>query len=329
MRATNRRRLGLAVAGVVLLSGTACAPPRKIESSMNSYSTDIILGSQTKPEQPVPTPEAAQAPTFPSFFAPPPPAEPPAVAAPRPTPVTRPIVREECPSAGPDTTASAPTPDISRPPLEGTYPFRQLGTFSLNGKAQTPLPATAERKLLNLQSRTDGTFTIDVEVAQFGAVTTTTYERVRRFGQSDVDGIYITRIVRRETGKSPQEFLPVSPGLRIIPLPARVGQSFTSVATDPLRGTAVRLDGTVKEIGRVDACGLLVDGFLVTAKILTRLAGTPENERDITTDANYIVATQLGGLMIAEGARSTGMDRGATISQESAAVISSIMPNRK
>jgi hypothetical protein len=175
---------------------------------------------------------------------------------------------------------------------------------------------------------TNGGFTYDVVVTQFGSTTTTTYEVVRRAGQSDVDGIYITNTVMTSPDGSVQQFQPLAPGLRILPLPAAVGATWSSAAVDPLRGTATTLDGAVKEIGRVDACGKLVQGWFSQVKVTTKLVGTPENQRDLVIDVGYIIATQLGGLVVADNSSLTGTDRGATVTQQTNSVINGLGPVR-
>jgi hypothetical protein len=320
------------IAGVCCLAllTTACSPPHDLASGVNGYSTDIVLGSQTKPDPPPPVSEASPNPTFPSFIVPSPPLAPvasgPSSTFVPPPPVTFPD--EPCPVAGPNEQPLAVTPDITKAPKTGVYSYRQRGSFNVNGKDQEPLPADAERTLTNLVTRADGTFSYDVVILQFGSTTTTSYEFVKRGGQSDVDGIYITRTVMTTPGQPTQSFEPIPPGLKILPIPAKVGQTWSSVAADPLRGTATTLDGAVKEIGRVDACGKLVDGWFSQVKIATRLLGTAENSRDLTIDVNYIIATQLGGLVVADNSSLKGTDRGATVTQQTDSIANSLEPVR-
>jgi hypothetical protein len=135
---------------------------------------------------------------------------------------------------------------------------------------------------------------------------------VRVANPSDAPGIFISRIEwQDDKGTRVSLFDPVQPML-IAPLEGgilRTGQSFRSVGINKTDGNVLANDGTIGRPSRIDACGEIVEGYVVNLhQTLTtdvdqsdpvdaaaRYATTNE-----TREVTYTFATQYGTLPIAE-----------------------------
>lgn len=312
------------VAVVGLLAG-GCAPDQSVDAGMNRYSTDLVMGSPKKPAPALPpAPQTDIDPGFPSFIVPPPPAvapgSPPPTTVPPPAPVS-------CPQAGVlDIPEPAPA-EIAGKPAEGVYSYRQTGTAKV-GESQFVLPGQSERVVQNVVDVGDGVFRYDVAITQFDSTTTTTFEVARRVGRSEVDGVFIVRIRKERPGMSPKEFLPVAPGLRIFALPAREATTWRSVATDPIRATTMSLEGAITNRERVDACGELIEGWASKVVVTVTRPGTASNSQESTIEATYVVAPQLGGLIVSDDVVEKGTDNGVDFEQSTKSWINRLTPVR-
>jgi hypothetical protein len=81
-------------------------------------------------------------------------------------------------------------------------------------------------------------------------------------------------------------------GLLVLPLPVRTGEEFTSVAVDPRSRFTIRYDAMTVRRSRVDACGEIIEGWLVEG-IQTTSAGDARDYR-------IIVAPHLGAILLNE-----------------------------
>jgi hypothetical protein len=216
------------------------------------------------------------------------------------------------------------------PPRAGVYPYRQEGSYQVDGGPKQPLPEGGERVVTNVVRRSDGTYAFDVAATQLGATTTTTYNVLSPSGHPDVDGIYITGIVIDRADGNREAFTPIGAqgagyGLRILPLPAATAATWRSVASDPVRGSSMILDGVVKEPGRVDACGTVVEGWSSQVSIESRAFGRVEPAR---ISATYIIAPQLGGLIVGDVVEVVDAQPDHQVAQRSSALINSLVPVR-
>ncbi len=128
----------------------------------------------------------------------------------------------------------------------------------------------------------------------------------------DVPGIYITKIVTvNASGASVTSFTPVVQML-VLPLDGgviRTNQTFRSIGIDATSGTVLTNDGLVGRTSRIDACGEIVEGFVVSLKQTysgdlnaSDPAGTLLNlaTRNQTRNVDYVFAPQYGALPIQE-----------------------------
>jgi hypothetical protein len=316
---TRHRRAAVPGALVLALLAVGCAPKNEVNIGLKDYATDVVYGEPTSSTTapPPPTPGASLSPGFPAFLTPAPP------PAPLPgAPVTVPpraieIVEDPCPIAGPGAQTIKAGPQLVGTPSVGAYTFRQEGTSTVGGVA-TKLPDLGQRTVKNANN-VGGTPTWDIDVVEFGVTTTTSY-RTYRPGGGTADGLYITRIVQQAPGHAPDEFAPLDPGLRLLPEPTTAGAQWTSVATDAIHGVSMILQGTVKEARRVDVCGVLVEGWAADVSVSIRRPGIAASD-DYTTTATYVVASGLGGLIIADSVKSVGTVAGVALDRQSSSVL--------
>lgn len=84
-------------------------------------------------------------------------------------------------------------------------------------------------------------------------------------------------------------------GVLLLPLPVTSGETFQSSAVDPKNGRTIAVNGTVQFRSRIDACGDLVDGWLVDTEMFDSSQPTTE-----ILKYSFVVATQFGGQLISE-----------------------------
>jgi hypothetical protein len=92
-------------------------------------------------------------------------------------------------------------------------------------------------------------------------------------------------------------------GLLVLPLPVVGGETFQSTAVDPRTGQTITRDSTVVGRERIDACGDLVDGWLVRSKERSTFGQSVVSAPDalaVEADVASIYATQYGGVPIFE-----------------------------
>jgi hypothetical protein len=325
------RRLARLALASVLVGG--CGLPHHLKSGVNGYSTDLVMGAQTKPEPPPPpAPVASLTPGFPSFIAPPPPPPPSgaAEAGPPTAPTTTRPTSVTCAQASLYDVPKPVPADVGKAPKAGVYPYRQDGAYRFGGGPDQRLPVQVDHLVTNVVLRDDGTYGYDVAVTQLGAKTTTSYGVLKPSGRPDVDGIYITNVVVERADGGKDAFTPLGAqgagyGLRILPLPAATALSWDSVATDPIRGSSMVLHGVVKEPARVDACGTVIEGWSANVTIESRGFG---KVNPITIAATYIIAPQLGGLIIGDDVTTDDPQPDQQVHQKSASLINSLVPVR-
>lgn len=86
-----------------------------------------------------------------------------------------------------------------------------------------------------------------------------------------------------------------SPPLLYLPLDVQVGDFWTSTGVDPRTGETRRIDGVVAERRSVDACGTLLDGWLVEIDETRAAAGVTA-----TRSSELVISTTYGAVVIGE-----------------------------
>jgi hypothetical protein len=108
-------------------------------------------------------------------------------------------------------------------------------------------------------------------------------------------GISLVKLQRVDAANNRSE-LTFSPGVLYLPLDVVPGEEFNAVGIDPRTGSVLQHQAKVVKRDRVDACGDIVDGWVVEATQTFSGPGQTSPPRTY----RYLVAPQLGGLIISE-----------------------------
>lgn len=325
---TKRLGAGLALA----LAITACVSPDDPGVRIEAFEADLVFGFEE--------PEAVPAP--PNFVPAPPPAAPTAAQRPSaslsPAPTFPPSNdkaflsripptsnRIPCPPAAREAfpaevaglqVLSLPTVGLSRWKQSGTQTLPNIGELAIQGfenrtltdvelvrgTPEEPLEVTYRTTQPNFSNpsvvvesgfrvRTDGTAARD-------STTELLIDRSVAAGEPD-RGVVLESIdtLDRATGDVLSSST-YSPPVLYLPLQVFPGEEYQSVGIDPRSGATLQHTATVKERVRVDACGDVVDGWMVEAtQVFAGPTGSSQRQYD------YIVATQLGGVLVFERTR--------------------------
>lgn len=296
----RRRALGTLLVAALVVTAGCSGPPDRLDASVKEVPSDIVLGS---PESgaPVPAPVPPAVPVLtgpgvpPSLFDLGVPTGP-STTTPRTTPTTGPV-RPACPTADPFSTPRRDAPNrVTEPPPAGPLPYRIDGTFSVSGAnaRQGRFPTSSTRTIANIRPTGSG-FTYEVAAELAGTTTTTGYQVIR---QSDVPGeagIYVTFVATRAPSGATARFQPTLP-IKFTEFPMVPNVSVTAAGTDPASATTVAWTTTVRQKARVDACGTPLDA--ITVQLTDGRATSPST--DVAFTATYAIATQFGGIAVAD-----------------------------
>lgn len=346
LRLPHNRLAAVGVFVALGMLSTACVRQEPPTVGMSKVEANLVFGLDAVPE-PVQTPveqvvaQFAPPPIIQDAAAPEAPAPAPDfnfTPGPK-VPLLRPTTsatRVECPTA-PVTAAAEvpPQPRISGDVATGTSKWRIDGFLTARSGAEpvrTELADGADvpRSVRNVKKISDTRYSFEVvkagdTVSGSDNVTITTYEvntagvnvnpaqgvgtvTTPNIGEPE-RGIVISRIqtVDRDSGQQLRDFQP-QVGLLVLPLPVVAGDTYRSTAIDPSTGQTIALDSTVVGRERIDACGTLVDGWLVRSK--QRSTSGPSDAPSLAgeIDVATIFATQYGGVPIQETQAYTGED---------------------
>ncbi len=108
-------------------------------------------------------------------------------------------------------------------------------------------------------------------------------------------GISLVKLQRVDQAGNTSE-LTFSPGVLYLPLDVVPGEEFNAVGIDPRTGSVLQHQAKVTKRDRVDACGEVVDGWVIES---TQTFSGPGQTAPPRT-YKYMIAPQLGGLIISE-----------------------------
>lgn len=328
----SRHRPGMAGLLVVALLTAGCgAPPRPLSMGFKEIPSDVVLGDQTSST----LPGAGDDPAQPGLIALPPSI----VSLPPPPfedvrrPVSSPPARPPCPTADPLGAPELEAPSsIETPPADGTYFFRNLGTYDVSGAnpRRGTFPATSFRTVkTTFESDDRRVFDFTVAETLLDTTTTTTFRVVRAAeigaaaeGSAEA-GLYIRRIETKNFGGDIATFSP-TPELRLAALPLVRGARVEARGLDPTTATTMTFTSTVIGKARVDACGELLDSFTLEVTDGRLLAPN----QDIEFAAAYAIGTQFGGLVLRDTVAFRGTDRGAGVNRTNTSTISQVPARR-
>ncbi len=220
--------------------------------------------------------------------------------------------RRECPPAAIDAFPAETAPlNAEEPPAEGLWRWRSQGTQRLTGVDQElPIDLFRNRLVRNVEVVNPTTWTFETVEREFsqtgpGDLVIRTF-RVRtdarssranalafeaRTGEPD-RGVSLVREERLDDdGNVVSVFAPI-PAILILPLQVFPGEEYSTGGVDPRSGQAMQLQAKVVGRDRVDACGEILEGWLVEGT-LTRTGAPARPYR-------YIVAPHLGGILLME-----------------------------
>jgi hypothetical protein len=309
----------------------ACAGPGDPKTGIDRLEADLVFGLKP-PSEAAPsafTPPALTESGEEEFLD-----VPESLPTPTPTPSLRPRPRRELPNQNTPPAQTCPEAAltafpakpadiyVTEKPKEGLTRWRRSGTRTINGQV---IPVAGfERRVLRRVQDDNGAFSptatqpkmaytfetirpIDggaFEVTQYRVNTapvSTTTASDHTGGPTSPDpeaGVVMKRVdIVRADGTTTPSFEPVR-GLLLLPLPVTPGASFSSTATDARNERVFTIEGRIVGRGRVDACGDIIDGWRVEATMTQRSLQRGEE----VVKYNYLVATQYGGVMIAESA---------------------------
>lgn len=301
-------RVPLLMAAV--LSLTACVAQDPLGVRVRGAQTDVVFGAPTSPPLANFPPATVQQPpqSTPSFVRELFPLEEPTFDLgegfdPPPVPA-----RPTCPDAGLNDFPKAAASDvISTLPAAGKYRWK------LKGKVQNPgmQPITIDGFQTRYLRRVSGaagshTFQALERDQTSGRVLVSTFKVKSESSNMLADaldpvGLQLVRVDELDEDGEPRAVLQPRPPLVYLPLPVTPGESFSSRAIDAATGAVLTMEGQVRGRQRVDACGDIVDGWLVKAtQSFTPKAGGSTSSRTY----DYAVATQLGGILTSEHVQS-------------------------
>jgi hypothetical protein len=220
-----------------------------------------------------------------------------------------------CPDAPPGAVASdAATDNVPAGvrPAAGVYRWKRSGTQKLTAFPITVAIGGFDRRLIRNVTAVDATtytfetirtdlydkyFIVTTYQVKTAATQTQTVNRAsvhQRAGEPD-RGVSIARIEHRDRGGDliAAPFAPVPPVL-LLPLPVLDGEQFQGAGVDPLTGDSLQVQAQVIRKVTTDACGRLLDGWLVKGTKV--FAGTNAHPEDFET----VFATQFGATPIRE-----------------------------
>jgi hypothetical protein len=340
-RGLGRQALAL---GLIGLTATACVSPDPPGVRTDSVQTDIVFDveePETGPlESAVPSTEISNAPLLPTPFRN---ELPPRFANVR-FSLTEEEIASECPGAPLGAAPSVAAPEnASEPPPLGLYRFKRSGTKKeiINGTEFSSEYGGFEPRVLRdletssetlwsfkeVEQISDGvrvtSWQVNTDPVQRAANPPYVGENAVRVGEPG-RGVAITSIEEYDgNGNAVSSFNPTTP-LLLLQLPVVQGESFSSSAVDPKTGQSISLQAEIMKRQTVDACGTLLDGWLVEATITeSRGFGTPAN---VHTD-ELVISTERGGQLLSRRQVMSGATQQGTYESDLTVSIGQVEPS--
>lgn len=223
-------------------------------------------------------------------------------------PRTTPAAVQQCPEAGPNDFPEEPAPNtVTAKPKEGLYAWKLNGTqrvepFPFPFRLASFLDRSVEDvREDSLNPATNFTFVTKERDPSLNSniVITQSFQVDQTNPSQELRGVLLTRLERSNPDGTGDEFVP-NPPIQFLPLPVQIGQasSFDSTgidARDPLRIKTLTHNGFVKERLRVDACGTVVDSWLIEAEQIIGAGASTTRKK-----YHYSIAPHFGGMIIFE-----------------------------
>jgi hypothetical protein len=328
MLSTHDRKRGLAPVGARVVHPAGCVHLGAPKVGMKPLAADLVFG--VKKQDKVPSPLAPEAPG---------PDEQALLAAadlvpsgdlssgfsfkPKARPDIGKSTVQACPQAAlnafPAEEAGQNVPD-GRLPVEGLYRWKRSGSYKLTQMPDRPLPyAGFEKRLVRKVTKVaaDCTqFTNETVAPDFNGNTVVQQWRVKTNASGTVQPTALS--VNGPNNGDPERGLALEgitvfdqkgnqlgtsysfpTGVLYMPLPIRPGTQWQAAAVDPKTGETLSISAQATDHERVDACGEIVDGWRINSTL------TFSGKDNVSQTFNYIVAPQLGALVIDEKIQET------------------------
>ena len=225
----------------------------------------------------------------------------------------------ECPAAALDEFPDevAPT-NVTEEPKPGVWRWKRTGSLAKSDGSVTDVSGLERRTISELRKESADptapkrmryqfdityadpsdpevqiTVTYRVDTGAAGAEAESPVGGERASGGEPERGLSLKRFVAKRGDKTIGTFAPTT-GLLLLPLPVRSGESFSSVAIDPSTQQTWRYTAQVKQRRAIDACGTLLDGWVVEGT--QQISGSNGGSRGY----NLVVGNQRGGLLLSE-----------------------------
>ncbi|MEY2569074.1 MAG: hypothetical protein QOE35_3603 [Actinomycetota bacterium] len=321
-RRPESRTAGIALVLMALSAGCVHAGDPSV--GVKTVAADIIFGVAPKTVSPVPNTGPLTEPAQPFNDGDLLPADAPDRNLAKPKAPTRAGAAPLCREATVNDVPGEQSPDTvtTQRPTVGTYLWKRAGSQKIAtapGKTfDSPIGGYEDRLVKNVTETAappgtkDSYFEYETVQKDLGGNIATTHWRVRpnalnravfapnvgdvntNVGQPD-RGLSMTGVdVRTTKGDTVPAFSPRSP-LLFLPLPITAGNKWSSQSVDSRSLATLQIDGGVVGHTNVDACGTLLDGWLVQSTLTYSDGSTTE-----TSVYNYVVALQYGALIIGE-----------------------------
>jgi hypothetical protein len=294
---------------------SSCGPDKSYQVGVQGVPGDVLLGQRRSPSALPPiVPGANPQTSSPGFLVPPAVVGPP--VTPGPTLSASPSASPPapaCPKADPLAAAKVPVSnEASAAPKPGVYHYRQSGFVKIGANTMT-LPATTDIRIVPAEQpraagqtpdpRDNGIYWNMIERApgpggQAGESLTTTFRLER--GKD----IRISAIRNDHADGTVDAFTPANENVGFLNFPANDRAPFSGQAVDAVHQVSYHYAGAVAaDIARIDACGTPIDAWRVNVPGQATAAEVDyltHNQSDYTIEGHYEVATQYGGLIVAE-----------------------------
>lgn len=293
------RTLAIAVVGVLILA--ACAESPRPLVGVKNVAAELVFGIPPVEEPIAPAgafpvvPEEIDLTDFDEggFFNPGPGPPPP---------------KPRCPQAGPnDFPDREAPPTIEGRPKPGTYTWKVDGTQKITGIPQpVRLNEFEQRRVQEVASSADPqNFTFKTVQRKAGTgsniLHTSTFIVDTTNPSAALRGILLDEIVEDKQDGSTPAITDYEPDIMYLRIPIQQGtaNTFSTVSVDRRTFSTIRHSGFVKERKDVDACGKMLQTWLVDGEFfLTTGSGTQRHNYD------YAIATHFGGLIVFEHSQS-------------------------
>lgn len=207
-------------------------------------------------------------------------------------------------------------------PQEGTYKWVDDGYVKAGDFGNITLAGLSERSIVDVKkaagSPQDFTYRIEQTESLGGQGFTLDFEVIRSrpkpppvtnqvyyetTSKNSLNGIYLTAVTTTDQNGQEQQFI-MSPAVLYLPIPVPIGVTFTTTSSNPDQlvtfkheGRVTQRPGTDSPRARFDACGELIEGWWVDGFQTFSFGGALGTT---TRNYDYAIATQYGGMLIAE-----------------------------